>query len=122
MKDKGYHKLRIILETKAFILLIYRYTEKFPKSEEFGLKSQIRRAAVSVLLNTVEGHRKQSSREFYRFLETADCSLTEVEVALEISHDLQFLNDLDFIEIEKKRAELAAKLVRFMQAVKKNIK
>ena len=59
-KEKGYHKLLIWQRLKEFIKLVYALTEILPKSEEFGLKPQMRRAVVSVISNFVEGYLKLS--------------------------------------------------------------
>lgn len=88
-ENKGYHKLFIWQKARELVLLIYKYTEDFPKAEEFGLKGQLRRAAVSVVLTIVEGHRKRSKKEFLHFLDMAVASLTEVEAVWELSLDLQ---------------------------------
>lgn len=85
MKNKGYHRLKLVEKLKFFIKHTYEATEKFPRSETFGLTSQLRRAAVSALLNIVEGDRRKSTKEFLRFLEIADASLAEVEIALELA-------------------------------------
>jgi len=58
--EKGYHKLILRQRLKDLIKLVYLLTEKLPRSEEFGLKSQMRRATVSVLSNFVEGYLKTS--------------------------------------------------------------
>lgn len=79
--NKGYHKLIIWQKARELVRLIYKYTEDFPKAEEFGLKGQLRRAAVSVILTIVEGHRRKSKKEFLHFLDIAVGSLTEVEAA-----------------------------------------
>jgi hypothetical protein len=69
---KGYHKLIICDKARILVKEIYLLTEKFPQAEIFGLTSQIRRAAVSVLLKIVEGQRRNSHKDFLRFLDTAD--------------------------------------------------
>lgn len=119
VNDKGYHQLQIWHKSRSLIVLIYQITEKFPKSELFGLTSQIRRAAISVLLNIVEGDRRRSRKEFIRFLDIADGSLTEVEACLEIASDLHYLSDEELKSVEEMRGELAAMLSGFIKAVSK---
>ena len=118
-KVGGYHKLIIWQKGREFIRLIYRKTENFPKSEIFGLQSQIRRAAISFSLNIVEGQRRDSKKEFLRFLGIADASLTEVEACLEIAFDLGFLEKVDYEEIENKRMELAIMIRAFIKGIKR---
>jgi four helix bundle protein len=121
-KKSDYHKLIVWQKGRFFVRLVYRKTENFPKSEIFGLQSQLRRAVISFLLNIVEGHRRNfSQKEFLRFLEIADSSLVEAEACLEIALDLNYLSKKDYQEIEEKRKELAAMLNSLMKRVKLNL-
>lgn len=116
--NKGYHKLLVWQRTRELVLLVYKYTEHFPKAEEFGLKGQIRRAAVSVLLNIVEGYRRQTTKDYLHFLNTGDGSLSELEAALEISLDLLFLTKNEYEELEIKRSEVGFLLWRLIKSLK----
>ena len=118
-EDKGYHKLLVWKKAKEFVSLVYKQTEIFPRAEEFGLKGQLRRASVSVLLNIVEGHRRRSTKEFIRFIDIAQASLTEVEAILEICLDLNYLDGDKFNEIENKRSELDFLLNSLMRSLRK---
>ncbi|MBI2593904.1 four helix bundle protein [Candidatus Daviesbacteria bacterium] len=120
IKNKGYHKLIVWQKARELVLLIYQYTENFPKSEEFGLKSQLRRATVSVMLTIVEGHRRKSKKDFLHFLNIAMASLTEVEAAWEICFDLKFINESIFKIVEDKRTELAIILEAFIKGLSKH--
>ena len=123
MKRKSdYHKLIVWQKGKEFVKLIYKITENFPKSETFGLQSQIRRAVISFILNIVEGHRRNASqKEFLRFLDISDSSLVEVEACLEVSLDLGYLSKEDFELAEKSRRELAVMLIAFINKVQANL-
>lgn len=92
VKDKSYHKLVVYQKAKALALQVYKITSKYPKTEIFTLVPQMRRAALSVAANVVEGYAKNSSTEFARFLTISIGSLTELEVFLEISFELGFIN------------------------------
>lgn len=118
-KLEGYHKLIIWGKGREFVKLIYKKTERFPKSETFGLQSQLRRAAISFVLNIVEGQRRNSKKEFLRFLDVADASLVEVEACLEIAFDLDFLSNTNYQEIEKRRKELAIMMRAFIRGIQK---
>lgn len=120
--EKGYHKLLVWRKAKEFVSVVYKYTEDFPKAEEFGLKGQFRRASISVVLNIVEGYRRESTREFIRFLDIASASLTECEAILEICIDLKYLNDDEYTELENKRAELGFLLSSLMKSLKEKLK
>ena len=64
-------KLEVWNKSVDFIVEIYRATELFPKEEKFGLMSQLRRAAVSIVANIAEGAGRQSIKEFIQFLSVA---------------------------------------------------
>lgn len=117
--NKGYHKLLIWHRARELVLLIYKHTENFPKSEEFGLKGQLRRAAVSIVLTIVEGHRKASKKEFLHYLDMSVSSGAEVEAAWELSLDLKFINEEVYSIVEAKRSEVAFLLGSFIKALKK---
>ena len=84
-------KLDVYKTAKELILECYKQTSTFPNSEKFGLVSQIRPAAVSILLNLAEGAARKSNNERNRFYEIARSSVIEVETAIEISNDLGFM-------------------------------
>lgn len=117
--NKGYHKLLVWQRARELVKLVYQQTDVLPKNEEFGLKSQIRRAAVSVVLNIVEGHRRSSRKEFLYFLNIATGSLVEVEACLELCTDLQFLSNEAFDEIENKRGEVAYLILQLIKSLNK---
>ncbi len=70
---------------------VYRLSAAFPPEENYGLKSQIRRAAVSIPSNIAEGQSRASTKEFLNHLSIAQASLAEVETQLEISVRLRYL-------------------------------
>lgn len=116
--NKGYHKLIVWQRAKELVLLIYRDTEEFPKSEEFGLKGQVRRAVVSVVLTIVEGYRRHTTKDYLHFLNISEASLAEVEGALELSLALGFLTEKQYEEVEMKRGEVAYLLSQLIKSLK----
>lgn len=88
---RGYKKLKVYEEGHKLVKLVYRIIEKFPRSEQFGLTSQMKRAAVSVVANVVEGY-VRGSREFKQFLIMANGSLAELEYYIDLSLDLGYIN------------------------------
>jgi four helix bundle protein len=73
---------------RALVKECYALSAAFPKSEMFGLTSQLRRAAVSVVCCIAEGHGRAYPREFLHFLSDAQASLREVDTLLVLSEDL----------------------------------
>ena len=78
---------------------IYRITDSFPKEEKFGLVSQLRRAAVSVISNISEGEARKTTKEKRRFYEIACASLVEVDAQIEISIVLGFVDKDEIKEL-----------------------
>ncbi len=89
---KSYTDLDIYKESYKLSLEIYKITAKYPKDEIFGLTSQIRRAAISVVLNIAEGYGRQSKEDFKRFLKISLGSNNETITLLELSKDLNYIS------------------------------
>lgn len=100
MKKQPYHKLIAWQEAHQFVVEVYRKTELFPKREIYGLTSQLRRAALSIPANIVEGQAKQSSKDFARYLNIAEGSSKECAYYLELAFALLFLSEKDFLLLE----------------------
>lgn len=70
---------------------IYRLTRSFPKEEQFGLISQMRRAAVSIPSNIAEGYGRKATKAYINYLSISYGSLLELETQIQIGHRLDFL-------------------------------
>lgn len=114
---KGYHKLLVWQRAKEFVLLIYKYTKHFPSSEEFGLRGQLRRAAVSVVLTIIEGYRRHTRKDYLHFLNISEASLAEVEGASELVLSLDFFTKEQYDQIEQKRGEVGYLLSRLIKSL-----
>lgn len=118
----SYHKLAAFQKAKQLALLVYKITQKFPREEQFSLVSQMRRAAVSVLANIVEGYSRGSTKEYIRFLNIAIGSATELKVYLEISLDLRYLNQKTYKEAESLLVEVLKLLYSYKQSLGNRVK
>ena len=95
--------------------IVYRATETFPSEELYGLRSQIRRSAVSIPSNIAEGKGRQSDKEFKQFLYIARGSLLELRTQLELSRRLGYLQNPEnlkthLVELESMLNSLINKL------------
>jgi len=88
----NHQKLDIYGASKQFVLECYRLTKGLPAEEKFGMISQIRRAALSVHLNSAEGSSRKSEAERKRYYEIARGSVIEIDAALDIAADLTYLD------------------------------
>lgn len=89
---RDHTQLRAFVLADEIALLVYRASQSFPKSELYGLTAQIRRAAVSVPSNIVEGCSRESRAEYLHFLEIAFGSLRELHYQLDLARRLGYLD------------------------------
>lgn len=102
---RDHTKLRAFELADKAAVMIYRITREFPKEEIYGLTSQMRRAAVSVPSNIVEGCARESQTEYLRFLEIAFASLREVHYQLGLAIRLGFVKESAASECNEKLVE-----------------
>lgn len=91
--------------------------KQFPDYEQDALADQLRRASYSVVLNIAEGAARRGSREYRRFLDTANGSLAEVETALGVAHDLEYLTPAEFGRIEALATETGKTLFGLLRKI-----
>ena len=92
LNDRPHKRLDVWRRSVDFVVRVYEQTKAFPREEEFGLKSQLRRAAVSVPSNIAEGLTRRSRNEKLHYLNIAQSSLSEIDTQLEIVQKLGFLD------------------------------
>lgn len=86
-------------EGHRLVIALYAVTKKFPKSEQFGLTSQMRRAAVSVTSNIAEGFGRRSYKERVQFYYLSQGSLVELKNQILIARDVGYLSDTTYDEL-----------------------
>ena len=99
---------------------IYTISESFPKSELFGLTSQIRRASVSIPTNIAEGCGRSTDKEFARFLEISIGSTNETEYLLLLSCDLGFTTEEKLLSLNPKLNLIRQKLIQLRKKLLNN--
>lgn len=101
-----------------FVLTIYKLIATFPQDEKFHLIDQLKRAASSVPANIVEGHSRQSKKEFVRFMMYSRGSLEEVRYFLLLAKDLKYLDVEKHNELEEKAGEISFLLNSLIKSMK----
>lgn len=92
-KTTSFQQLIVWQKAHEFVLLVYKTTESFPKSEVYGLTSQFKRAAVSIAANIAEGYKKKDYKNKLNFLNIAQSSLEECRYYIILSKDLRYQSD-----------------------------
>ena len=112
-----YRDLIVWQKSMDLVIEIYKLTENFPKTEQYGIISQMRRAAVSIPSNIAEGRRRWSKKEFKQFLVIAYGSGAELETQIEITKRLNYANiekyrniDLLLLEVMRMLNKLSSSL------------
>lgn len=104
---KGFRQLTVWQHAYCFTLDLYKVARGFPKTEAYGLVSQLQRAAVSIPANIAEGYERNHRKEYIQFLFIAKGSLGEVETYLLLAKDLGYLSQDDYAQIDEKRKTTA---------------
>lgn len=115
---RSYRELLVWQKAKALAAQMYKATANFPKTETYGLISQIRRAAVSVASNIAEGQGRLTNGEFRHFLGQARGSLLEVETQLAIALDLRFLDQTTFAVLDRESYQVLGLIDRLITSLR----
>ena len=107
---KGYRDLLVWQKGMDLAEDVYKTTHAFPKSELYGLTSQMRRAAISIASNIAEGQGRNSTGEFIQFLGIAKGSVAEIETQLELACRLQMLSSEEMLRLTNQANEIGRML------------
>ncbi|HLF17509.1 MAG TPA: four helix bundle protein [Candidatus Omnitrophota bacterium] len=113
MGEATYKRLLAWQKADELAKLVYLETKKFPGEELYGIVSQLRRAALSVPTNIVEGSGRNSKKELKRFLSISLGSLAEVEYLIDFSFGLGFLNKDNHFKLQDLRRHVGGLLWKF---------
>jgi four helix bundle protein len=118
-KVSHFRELRVWQGGMDLVESVYRVSGGFPKSETYGLTSQMRRAAVSVPSNIAEGQTRASTKEFLNHISMAQASLAEVETQLEIAVRLGFVGKEMVIPVLEQSTVLGKQLYALRDALER---
>ncbi len=107
---RDHRKLKAFEFADELAVAVYSATRSFPREEQFGLTAQMRRAAVSVASNIVEGCARKTEADFLRFLDIAYGSARELEYQVSLGERLGFLNQTAGDSLARK-AEATSKVL-----------
>ena len=97
---QSYKDLIVWQKSVELVIVVYDLTDKLPKSEIYGLTSQMRRCAVSIPSNIAEGRRRGTKKDYCQFLIVAYGSGAELETQVEIAKRLPFGKNLDYTKVD----------------------
>src|SRR3712207_5877566 len=111
--SRDHRKLRVFHDAHRLTLAIYKHTKNFPKDEWFGLRLQMRKAAVSVPSNIVEGNARRTTKEYCNFLNIALGSACELAYLVRLAITLEY----SAAAVSERIKEDCSRVVRQMQAL-----
>ena len=110
--------LRVTTEARELVIATYRVTSRFPSSERFGLTAQMRRAAISIGSNVVEGCYRATNRAFLVFLYQALGSAAELQFQIELAQHLGFGDSSEFNALGARATDCKKMLARLISSLR----
>jgi four helix bundle protein len=115
---KGFQDLVVWQKAHKLVLEVYKLTNLFPRNEQFGMVSQLRRAGYSVPSNIAEGYGRRSTKELLQFLAIANGSAEELRYFLILSRDLRYISPQD----EERLNQEITSVVQMIAALARSLK
>lgn len=115
---KTFKDLLVWQKTHVLVLEVYKITKQFPKEELFSLVSQIRRAAISIAANIVEGFRRRTLKDSINFYFIASASLEELKYHLLLSRDLKYIDLTTYSNVDDLCTEVSKMLSSWIHSQK----
>ncbi|HEY7032103.1 MAG TPA: four helix bundle protein [Thermomicrobiales bacterium] len=119
--ERNYHKLTLWHRAMEFADLVYDATERWPSHEQFGMTSQVRRAAVSVPANVAEGQGRFGNKEFLHHLSIAYGSLNETETLLQFGRRRGYVDEPSLDRLMNQSGEVGRLMISLMHSLRKSI-
>ena len=118
VRIKTYRDLGVWQKSMSLVTDVYKGTRGFPKSETYGLVSQIRRCSVSIPSNIAEGYGRSSTKDYIHFLRIATSSLYELQTQLEISKNMDYLDKESFDKLYESSREIERMITSMTRKIK----
>jgi four helix bundle protein len=115
--SRNHEQLRVFHDAHEVAIAVYQQSQGFPRDEWFGLRSQVRRAAVSVACNIVEGNVRESGRDYVRFLHIALGSSCELDYLLSLIRALNMAPESDWEALQGRCQGVSRQLQRLIRSL-----
>ena len=121
MEEERWQKLEVWKLADDLAFNVYKATKNFPKEEIYGITSQIRRSALSIPTNLVEGYSRKGDKELSRFVNYSLGSLAETKYLLYFSNRLGYIKGQDYQKLKAGYDVLGKLFWRFYEAIQRNL-
>ena len=118
MENERWAKLEVWKLADELAFQIYKATRNFPKEEIYGITSQVRRSALSIPTNIVEGYSRKGDKELAHFVNISLGSLGEVKYLIYFSHRLEYFQDAEYEELRDGYNALGKMLWKFYDTIR----
>jgi len=122
MKIQKFEDMKVWQDAREFVSKIYKSTSNPKFSQDFGLRDQIQRAAVSIMSNIAEGYERDSNKELIRFLRYSKGSTGEVRSLSYVATDLGYLTEKDYSEFQQVSITIITQISNFIKYLKQRNK
>ena len=120
MSVKSFEDLKVWKASRVFVKEIYEMTMSGKFKNDFGLKDQIQKAAVSVMNNIAEGFERDNNNEFIRFLRYSKGSAGEVRSLLYVAYDINYIDEDEFKNKFESAIDIITQIANFIKYLQKN--
>jgi four helix bundle protein len=116
-----FEDIHVWQKARVLVRCVYSVSNSGLFAKDFGLRDQIRRAAVSIMLNIAEGFARKTNKEFIQFLVIAHGSAAEVQAALYVALDQEYLNEAEFNNLYVLADESSKMILGFINYLRKSV-
>ena len=117
--SRDHRKLRVFADAHQLVLLIYKHTRNFPRDEWYALRLQMRKAAVSIPSNFVEGNARRTTKEYVNFLNISCGSSAELSYLVDLASELGYLPGAVFKELNDRCDQVCRQVKALLQTMER---